>query len=379
VTRLPIEDVPGDGVLLRPMREDDLADLVAAASDPLVLRFLQALPDPYTAEFATHWLTGVVPATWAAGGAQFAITEPGERMLLGQLSLFDVSVQTRVGHVGYWLGAAGRGRGLASAATSAAAAWAFRHGIARLELYADVDNVASQRVALRAGFRYEGIRHAAASARDGSRRDLVSFARLATDPPGPTARVLPDLPGGALGDGVVRLEPVDETDAEDTYRLSAEPDVTASRVPPTPLSTAEVRERCREYPMRWLAGDTATMAIRVAETGAYAGEISVHRVNPLLGEAMIGYAVPSAYRGRGYASRAIRLVTRWAFDELGLHRVVAGTHAWNGASQRVLERAGFVREGVQRAQLPGADGGRVDNVEFALVRDDGRVPQDTSS
>lgn len=375
MTRLPMEDVPGDGVLLRPMREDDLAALVVAASDPLVLRFLQGLPDPYTAEFATHWVTEVVPATWAAGGAQFAITEPGGRMLLGQLSLFDVSERTGIGHVGYWLGAAGRGRGLASAATTAAATWAFRHGISRLELYADVDNVASQRVALRAGFRFEGVRRGASSGRDGSRRDLVSFARLASDPPGPTERVLPDLPGGALDDGVVRLEPVDESDAEDTFRLFAEPDVTVTRVPPTPLTMSEVRQRCRRYPMQWLAGETATMAIRAAGTGAYVGEIGVHAANPVLGEAMIGYAVLSAYRGHGYAGRAIRLVTRWAFEELGLHRVVAGTHAWNTGSQRVLERAGFVREGVRRALLPAADGSRVDNVEFALLRES----QDTSS
>lgn len=380
MTGLPMEDVPGDGVLLRPMREDDLPALVVAAADPLVLRFLQALPDPYTAEFATHWLTEVVPATWASGGAQFAITEPGDGMLLGQLSLFEVSERTGSCHVGYWLGAAGRGRGLASAAATAAAAWAFRHGMMRLQLSADVDNVASQRVALRAGFRHEGIRRSAAVARDGSRRDMVSFARLASDPPGPTARVLPDLPGGVLTDGVVELRLTGADDTADMFRLAAVPDVTASRVPPTPLTEAEVLERCCRFPMRWLLGECAAMTIRTAESGAFVGDLGIYQVNPVLGQAMLGYAVVPEQRRRGYVTRAVRLATRWAFEEAGLVRVIAGTHRSNTASQHVLESLGFRREGVQRAILPAADGSRVDDVSYALLREDlARAAQETSS
>ena len=47
---------------------------------------------------------------------------------------------------------------------------------------------------------------------------------------------------------------------------------------------------------------------------------------------MIGYSLGTAWRGRGYAARAARLVADWAFDQVGLVRVVAGTAPSNIAS-----------------------------------------------
>jgi RimJ/RimL family protein N-acetyltransferase len=74
-----------------------------------------------------------------------------------------------------------------------------------------------------------------------------------------------------------------------------------------------------------------------------------------------------AWRGRGYATRAVRLVARWAFDSAGVARLVAGTLPSNVGSQRVLEKAGFRREGLQFGRLPAADGGRVDDILFAML------------
>jgi Acetyltransferases, including N-acetylases of ribosomal proteins len=70
------------------------------------------------------------------------------------------------------------------------------------------------------------------------------------------------------------------------------------------------------------------------------------------------------------ASRAVRLVADWAFDVAGVARLSAGTAPDNIASQRTLERAGFRREGYERARLPSLDGGRVDNVAWALLPGD---------
>ena len=68
---------------------------------------------------------------------------------------------------------------------------------------------------------------------------------------------------------------------------------------------------------------------------------------------MIGYSMMPAWRGRGHATRAVRLLAAWAFEHAGIARLVAGTAPWNTASQRVLERAGFQREGYERSRLPG--------------------------
>ena len=66
-------------------------------------------------------------------------------------------------------------------------------------------------------------------------------------------------------------------------------------------------------------------------------------------------------------ARAARLVTDWGF-EIGMVRMIAGTAPDNVASQRVLEAAGYHREGLQFAKLPGPDGTRIDNIQFAKLR-----------
>lgn len=62
--------------------------------------------------------------------------------------------------------------------------------------------------------------------------------------------------------------------------------------------------------------------------------------------AQLGYWVAADVNGRGVATAAVARVVRIAFDELGLHRLEAGTLVHNVASQRVLERNGFLRYGL---------------------------------
>ncbi|MBO0870237.1 MAG: GNAT family N-acetyltransferase, partial [Micromonosporaceae bacterium] len=260
-----------------------------------------------------------------------------------------------------------RGRGVATAAATMLSQWAHEHGMHRVELCTDPVNWPSQRVAIAAGFRREGIRRAAGQARDGSRYDLVLWARVADDPPGPSPRLLPDLAGGTLGDGTVLLRPLWTEDAQDVYRLRNLPEWVASSVPPEPPSPDAVLRRCAEAPSRWLAGERAEVSIRDAATGEFAGTIGLFYQEPDTGQAMIGYGLLPQWRGKGYATRAVRLVADWAFRHTGIARLVAGTSPENVASQRVLERAGFLREGYLRARLPGADGARTDDLLYALL------------
>ncbi|MGY1608702.1 MULTISPECIES: GNAT family N-acetyltransferase [unclassified Geodermatophilus] len=60
----------------------------------------------------------------------------------------------------------------------------------------------------------------------------------------------------------------------------------------------------------------------------------------------VGYWIRSAANGRGHATTAVAAMLRIAFDDLGLHRVEAGTLPHNAGSQRVLERNGFTRFGL---------------------------------
>jgi RimJ/RimL family protein N-acetyltransferase len=65
-------------------------------------------------------------------------------------------------------------------------------------------------------------------------------------------------------------------------------------------------------------------------------------------EADVGYGLRRDVRGRGLATEAARLMLRFGFRDLGLHRVFATHHPDNAASAHVLTRLGMTREGVLR-------------------------------
>ena len=74
-------------------------------------------------------------------------------------------------------------------------------------------------------------------------------------------------------------------------------------------------------------------------------------------------------RGRGVASKALRLAANWGLRTVGLQRVFAETAVENLASARAIERAGLLREGVLRAHCK-THGQRHDCMMFSLVRAD---------
>ena len=63
----------------------------------------------------------------------------------------------------------------------------------------------------------------------------------------------------------------------------------------------------------------------------------------------LGYIVHPAARGRGVATQALILLTRWAFEELGALRAYLFIDVENAPSLRVAQRAGYVREGLLRS------------------------------
>ncbi|MFF0723826.1 GNAT family N-acetyltransferase [Streptomyces sp. NPDC004134] len=73
------------------------------------------------------------------------------------------------------------------------------------------------------------------------------------------------------------------------------------------------------------------------------GDIGFHRP-PADGVAEIGFSLAESARGQGYATEAVAELTRWAFTQSGVRRVVAKTTEDNAGAQGVLGRAGFLLE-----------------------------------
>jgi RimJ/RimL family protein N-acetyltransferase len=81
----------------------------------------------------------------------------------------------------------------------------------------------------------------------------------------------------------------------------------------------------------------------------------------------IGYWAVAAFRGRGYMPRAVRLICRWGFDDVGLARIQLGTLLGNVSSERVAEKCGFQREGILRSWIE-QRGERRDVAMWSLLR-----------
>lgn len=84
-----------------------------------------------------------------------------------------------------------------------------------------------------------------------------------------------------------------------------------------------------------------------------------------------GYWTGEMYAGQGYMSEAVRMAADFAFDSLRLHRLEAACLPSNAASMRVLDKNGFIREGLARRYLKIA-GEWQDHFLYALLSDDPR-------
>jgi RimJ/RimL family protein N-acetyltransferase len=231
----------------------------------------------------------------------------------------------------------------------------------RLEIVTEIADTVPQRIALNAGFTREAVRRGG-TLREGARRDDVLWSWLPGDGHGPAERPLPDLPGGELADGELRLRPLGMADVDDVLHLENLPDVRVRSLARHERTRREIERRCAAIASEWLAGIRAELTIR--DGGEFAGCVSLFN-EAFSRQAMVGYSVLPEFRGRGIATRAVRLVAGWVFT-IGVRRLVAGTMTDNLASQRVLAKAGFVREGIQRSRFDGPDGTRIDDVTHVL-------------
>lgn len=88
-----------------------------------------------------------------------------------------------------------------------------------------------------------------------------------------------------------------------------------------------------------------------------------------LNSAMIGYTLSEKYTGKGYATKSVLLSLEIAFKTLNFHRISAGVEPENVGSIRVLEKAGFTREGYSRKILRRDEKWR-DNINMAILEED---------
>lgn len=134
-----------------------------------------------------------------------------------------------------------------------------------------------------------------------------------------------------------------------------------------------VRDR---FPHPYGLGDAAWWIANAGPTnfaieidGRVAGGIGYDRDEDVFRRgAEVGYWLGAAHRGHGIATAALTLLGEHVFDTTDIVRLYAGVFAWNPASARVLEKAGYVLEGRLRSAV-WKDGELVDELLYARVRE----------
>jgi RimJ/RimL family protein N-acetyltransferase len=159
-------------LVLRPWTEDDVEALVVAISDSEIAYWIPLIPSPYTEQDALAFVRGEV----TPDERSFAMIVGGS--VAGGIGL-SLNSHGYKGSTGYWVAAPARGRGVCTRALRLLSRWALEElELQRLELVTDPENIASQRVAEKVGFRREGVLRAHLRHPDGRVRDSVMYSLL---------------------------------------------------------------------------------------------------------------------------------------------------------------------------------------------------------
>ncbi|WP_306206132.1 GNAT family N-acetyltransferase [Actinoplanes sp. RD1] len=355
-------EISVDELLIRPWRLADAEPMTRACQDPELRRWLGGWPDPYRLADAVEFI-----GKGRHRALDLGIFAGGE--VLGGVALHAVDEGAGTAEIGYWAAGPARGRRVTERAGRALCSWAFGEGLKRIDWRAAVGNHASRVTALRIGFRMIGIRPAPDKWLGAlTPGDLAAEAR---DLPFPVRRSARTFHAGppVIDAGPVTLRRPEERDIPALVTAMNDPGVVRWFGVRLPYGCAEAESHVRdEVPRLWARGEEAVFAI-VDGRDAYQGSVDVRVTtrDPAVGE--LGYLVAPRARGQGHAVAAVKALSRWAFDALGLSRLEIRAADGNDASVRVAVKAGFTVEGLMRQALI-INGERHDARVASLLREE---------
>jgi RimJ/RimL family protein N-acetyltransferase len=150
----------GDSILVRRTSPDDVEALYEAAieSRAQLHSFMPWCHAEYSRDDTIEWLAGRGDV-WDTGQSYtFAVVDNGDGRFLGTCGINQVDQLHQRANLGYWVRTSATGRGVATEATRLVARFGFETlGLERIEIVVDVENIASGRVAEKAGALREGI------------------------------------------------------------------------------------------------------------------------------------------------------------------------------------------------------------------------------
>jgi RimJ/RimL family protein N-acetyltransferase len=179
-------------------------------------------------------------------------------------------------------------------------------------------------------------------------------------------------PHPPLSDDVVALRPWEPADVPEIAEACAEAEIARwLDLIPHPYTEDDARWYVDHCEQGWREGTNSNFAIVEVSSGRVVGSMGARHLEPEQGVIEVGYWVRADARGRGYAGRALRLISGWLLEEVGASRVQLRADSENLASRRVAEGAGYVEEGTLRsARFNARLGRRTDFVMYSLLPSD---------
>jgi [ribosomal protein S5]-alanine N-acetyltransferase len=186
------------------------------------------------------------------------------------------------------------------------------------------------------------------------------------------ARTQPlEFPVEGITDGPMRIRL--RADADDAAIVGAcqDPEIPRWTRVPEPYDERSAADWAAESQRQREAGEGFHLVIADADTDELLGSIGVQGVLHAESRCDIGYWLARQARGRGVMTRAVRLLSRWVFDNLPIERIQITVQPDNKASRAVAERAGYAFEGILRSYIE-IKGKRRDAAMYSLLRADRR-------
>jgi RimJ/RimL family protein N-acetyltransferase len=167
---------------------------------------------------------------------------------------------------------------------------------------------------------------------------------------------------------MVTLRELRKSDAPSLLAMIATAEVARFISPPP--TTVEGFERFIEWTHRQRAAGTyACFAVVLGGTDTAIGIFQVRQLEPSFGTAEWGFALGSAFWGRGVFMDAARLTLGFVFDTLGVHRLEARAAIKNGRGTGALAKVGAIKEGLLRKSFY-KDGEYLDQSLWSILRED---------
>lgn len=168
----------------------------------------------------------------------------------------------------------------------------------------------------------------------------------------------------------VRLEPIGQEHATDLQATLADEPVQRYTRVPVPVPADFASGWIGRYEEGRREGAREMFAVFDDDGGAFAGMALATGIDREAAEAELGYLVVPELRGRGLAAEILGELTRWAFEEQGLHRVELVIDVTNEGSLKVARRCGYFHEGTRRSVWLKAGFPRVDATIWSRLRTD---------